>query len=432
MKRKTSALTLISTLLLLTLATQVVSRVNANFTPLPELPTPIYIRNDGSVDPPTAPLQRIGNTYTFTSNIDNTIEVQRPNIVLDGNGFALTKPAVNTEGLMMPIGWLPGVRVVGMNNVAITNIVFEGCITGVTVENSSSITISRNTIRETTSGIVVLSSSEINIIGNNIALADQSFATGIHFLPSNPEASNPYHIKIEGNQISGNSNQVPTIPPQPEQYGICGGFSDSQMTGNNLANIKGIALYYTGSNNLIAGNNFQDNYEGILFSGYSQLSVNNTIYGNNFNHNSENVVVPFIRDPPINFWDNGTVGNYWSDYNGADVNGDGVGDSPYIIETVYQDYELNKNVTVQEGKDNYPVMAPFDISSLTIELPGYAHSSPAPPSQENLSTEQFPTALVAAASGTSVAIVSVCLLVYFTKFKKATVKAENTTEKGEA
>ena len=187
-----------------------------------------------------------------------------------------------------------------------------------------------------------------------------------------------------------------------------------------------------GSNNLISGNNFQDNYEGILFSGYSQLSVNNTIYGNNFNHNSENVVVPFIRDPPINFWDNGTVGNYWSDYNGADVNGDGVGDSPYIIETVYQDYELNKNVTVQEGKDNYPVMAPFDISSLTIELPEYAHPSPAPPSQENPSTEQFPTALVAAASGTSVAIVSVYLLVYFTKFKKATVKAENTTEKGEA
>jgi parallel beta-helix repeat protein len=280
--------------------------------------------------------------------------------VLDGNGFALTKPAVNTEGLMMPIGWLPGVRVVGMNNVAITNIVFEGCITGVTVENSSSITISRNTIRETTGGIVVLSSLEINIIGNNIALSDQSFATGIHFLPSNPEASNPHHIKIEGNQISGNSNQVPTIPPQPEQYGICGGFSDSQMTGNNLANIKGIALYYTGSNNLIAGNNFQDNYEGILFSGYSQLSVNNTIYGNNFNHNSENVVVPFIRDPPINFWDNGTVGNYWSDYqtkypDATEVDNSGIADTPYTVD--------------ENNADNYPLITPVTITLTPFTIP---------------------------------------------------------------
>jgi parallel beta-helix repeat protein len=413
MKRKALALTLISTLLLTLATAQVVSRVNANFTPLPELPTPIYIKNDGSVDPPTVPLQRTGNTYTFTSNIDNTIEVQRPNIMLNGNGFALTKPAVNTEGLMMPIGWLPGVSVVGMNNVTIMDITFESCITGVTVENSSSVTISRNTIRECESGIVVLSSFDINILGNNIVY----FSTGIHFLPSNPKASSPHHIKIERNQISGNSNQVPATPPQPEQYGIWGGFSGSQMTGNNLTNIKGIALYYTGSNNLIVGNNFQDNYEGILFSEYSELSVNNTIYGNNFNHNSENVVVPFIRNPPINFWDNGTVGNYWSDYNGADVNGNGVGDTPYIIETVYQDYDLNKNVTVQEGKDNYPLMVPFDISSLTIALPEWSHLPPATPSQENPLTEPLPTALVAASTASALAGISVVLLVYLKKRK---------------
>ncbi|MCW4007812.1 MAG: hypothetical protein NWF09_03860 [Candidatus Bathyarchaeota archaeon] len=51
--------------------------VEANFTPLPELPRPIYIRNDGSIDPPLAPLRRIGEVYTFTGNINNTIEVQR-------------------------------------------------------------------------------------------------------------------------------------------------------------------------------------------------------------------------------------------------------------------------------------------------------------------------------------------------------------------
>ncbi len=194
MKKKAVA-SIVSLFVLFLVATFFTSLVSA---PLPELPTPIYIRNDGSVEPATAPLQRIGSTYTFTGKINNTIEVQSSNILIDGNGFVLTKPAVNTEGLMMPIGWLPGVHVVDISNITITNIAFEGCITGVTVENASSITISQNTIRETTSGIVVLSSSEINIIGNNITLPNQSFATGIHFLPSNPRCNRPFSYYDQG------------------------------------------------------------------------------------------------------------------------------------------------------------------------------------------------------------------------------------------
>ena len=51
----------------------------------------IYIRADGSVDPLTAPISRVDNvTYIFTDNIFNkTIEVQRKNIVVDGNGYLL-------------------------------------------------------------------------------------------------------------------------------------------------------------------------------------------------------------------------------------------------------------------------------------------------------------------------------------------------------
>lgn len=384
----------------------------ANFTPLPELPPPIYIRSDGSVDPSIAPIQHVGDTYKFTNNINNTIEVQRANVVIDGNGFTLTKPAVNTEGLMTPVGWLPGIHVVGGSNVTIEKIKFENCVTGVTVENSLDITVSENKIAAAASGVVILSSSNINIIDNNINLSNQDFATGINLLPSNPEASNPHHIRIEGNIITGTGNvTLVSPPPQPEQNGIWGGFSDSEMIGNNLTRIKGIALYYTGSNNLIAGNNFQDNYEGFLFSGSSEASVNSTIYCNNFNHNSRNVVVPFIRNPPPNFWDNGTVGNYWSDYNGKDANGDGIGDSPYIIETVYYDYDLGKNVTVQEGEDNFPLMAPVDVPN----------PSPSPsPSSSPEETEPFPTTLVIASIG-SVAIVGLGLLVYLKKRQKGSV-----------
>jgi hypothetical protein len=378
-KLKPLALTLILALLLSAVfVTSLVSLTKANFTPLPELPKPIYIRNDGSVEPSTAPLQRVGNTYTFTNNIKNTIEIQRPNIILDGNGFFLTKPAVNTEGLMMPIGWLPGVHIADISNVTITNIAFEGCVTGITAENSSSITINHNTIRETLTGIVVSSSSYVSIVGNDIALISQSFATGIVFLPGSPQESVPHHIRIEANHIVGNCQEVPNLAPQPEQYGIWGGFIDSEMTKNTLTNIKGIALYNIGANNSIVSNNFQENYEGILINTNQDVWFNNFIYGNNFNHNSENVVVGFIRNPPVNFWYNRTIGNYWSDYEGIDADGDGIGDSPYIIETTYVDYEQYRNVTVEEGRDNYPSMTPFDIASFNVEPLQPAPSSPTP------------------------------------------------------
>jgi nitrous oxidase accessory protein NosD len=43
-----------------------------------------------------------------------------------------------------------------------------------------------------------------------------------------------------------------------------------------------------------------------------------------------------------NAWDNGLEGNYWSNYNGGDSNGDGIGDTPYIID--------------QDNQDNYPLI----------------------------------------------------------------------------
>jgi len=55
----------------------------------------IYIRANGSVDPPTAPISTLNNvTYTLTDNITSTgiydsIIVERNNIVIDGDGYML-------------------------------------------------------------------------------------------------------------------------------------------------------------------------------------------------------------------------------------------------------------------------------------------------------------------------------------------------------
>jgi parallel beta-helix repeat protein len=425
MKRTAVALTFALALLSSAVAGgQFVNVGKTNFTPLPELPPPIHIRSDGSIDPSTTPIQQVGNTYILTANINSTIEVQRSNIVLDGNGYTLTKPSVDTYNLMTPVGWLPGINITDLSNITVTNFAFEGCVTGITVKNSKDITIHYNTMNNCQSGIVVMSSSDMDIVGNSLVLLKQSFASGINLLPSNPDASNPCRLKIEKNVIVGSSVKVPAPPaPQPEQYGIWGTFSESKITANNFTKIAGIALYNMESNNLIVGNNFQGNFEGILVNTNQDKFFGNTFYGNNFDHNTVNVVVPYIRNylPTSNNWDNGSVGNYWSDYNGRDSNGDGLGDSPYIIETTYTDYEQNRDVTIEEGRDNYPSMAPFDIASVNVELPQQAASSPTPSTEPQIA-EEFPATWLIATIGVATAV-CLGLVVYM---KKRNHAAKNT------
>ena len=58
------------------------------------------------------------------------------------------------------------------------------------------------------------------------------------------------------------------------------------------------------------------------------------------------------------FLDNSKEGNYWSNYHGVDANGDGIGDTPYVI-------DANRS-------DRYPLIASFNISNVPDLLPDWA------------------------------------------------------------
>ena len=96
----------------------------------------IYIRADGSIDPPTAPITSSDNvTYTFTDNIYDEIVVERDNIMVDGAGYTL-------QG----IGNGRGIDLSGRSNVTIKNTNIKNFYFGIHLSSSSNNSIIGNDI----------------------------------------------------------------------------------------------------------------------------------------------------------------------------------------------------------------------------------------------------------------------------------------------
>lgn len=369
MKRIALALTLIISLFVSIVAgVQVVEVVKANLVvPFPpDLPI-FYIRSDGTIDPPSAPLNQSGDTYFLMNNIvDYTIKIQKDNIIFDGNGHSIQASPVEPP-IMIPVGWRPAINLDKTNNITIRNVKLKGCYSAIYVEDSKNITIINNDMVGNVYGVVMRHSFDTIIIENQLI----NGSTGIIFYSS----SNNTIVK---NNISSNIEGIGFY--SASTYNNC-------IKTNNLTANTGHAIFFNGGvvNHTIIQNIIAYNRIGI---GNDLPYWNCTIYSNNFIENSENLQIMGVKAA----WDKGGVGNYWSNYNGTDANSDGIGDTPYIIDA--------NNI------DNYPLMKPVAVA----ELPDGASNNGTD------KTEPFPTTLIIA-SVITVAVVSIGLLVYFKKCK---------------
>jgi len=127
----------------------------------------IYIRADGSIDPPTALIQRNGDVYTLTGNITSDahgIVVEKDNIVVDGAGYTV-------EGMMEGASESKGIDLSSRINVTVTNIKITSFSYsyGIYLYSSSNNSISGNSITANWWGLLLYSSSNNSINGNNIA-----------------------------------------------------------------------------------------------------------------------------------------------------------------------------------------------------------------------------------------------------------------------
>jgi len=102
--------------------------------------------------------------------------------------------------------------------------------------------------------------------------------------------------------------------------------NDNYIVNNVIANNTNAGIYLSSSNhNLIVGNLLEKNLVGVHIADIA--SKNNTFYHNNFINNINQVQVFGSAK-----WDNGAEGNYWSDYSGEDPKGDGIGDTPHLLD----------------------------------------------------------------------------------------------------
>jgi hypothetical protein len=112
---------------------------------------------------------------------------------------------------------------------------------------------------------------------------------------------------------------------------------------------RGLIRLTDSQNNSIIGNFIP--YMGGSYGLYFENSSHNRILHNNFIDNLQQV---HLENSSNNTW-NGDYpqgGNYWSDYNGTDSNGDGIGDNPYVID--------------ENNQDNYPLIAQYSFSDIGI------------------------------------------------------------------
>jgi len=222
----------------------------------------IYIRADGSIDPPTAPISTSDNvTYTLTGNITSDadgIVVERDNIVVDGAGFTVQ----GTGG-----EWLRGMDLNGRTNVTIKNMEIKAFHSGVFLLgwSSSNNNISGNNITNNLIGIDLGESSSNSISGNNIT--DNAYGVVLDFTSNN---------SVSGNNITDNDGYGVWL----DESSFDNSITENNITNNNLCGWAGIQISRASDNN-ISGNIITNNGDGI----WLYLSSNNSIAGNNITDN---------------------------------------------------------------------------------------------------------------------------------------------------
>jgi len=244
-----------------------------------EAQSTIRIKADGSIDPPTAPIESTDNiTYTFTDNIyDSVVVVERNNIVIDGAGYALHGNGSGT-----------GISLSGRNHVTIKNVDISMFVTGIYLSESSSNTIANNTMSNFGSYAIRLhsigSSSNLNAIWNN-TLSGGSSSSGVYFSCDAIYMGDLSYNNISYNTIRNFGNGLFLNP----NYQVQSQMEYNVFANNDISNCTtAIRLAPSGGfctvrYNVFHGNNLLDGQYGFYLDEWYGRNIE--VYRNNFTDN---------------------------------------------------------------------------------------------------------------------------------------------------
>jgi nitrous oxidase accessory protein len=376
-----------------------------------------------SLHPPLVPMSILTYTYMGYSEpiriTANDVKLSGFTITTAGGGISATGNGIQITGNILSMGVSAtgnrtkitgniinqgsGITIKGDNNVIAQNSVLAGWNSYISCTGSFNFIEGNSIVGSTSSESLDLDGS-FNVIYGNTLTDCGSIAVG----------EPPVSVECEGNIIAKNN--------LTNSGGIHIRGSSSIICANRIAN-GGAALEVTmGYNNTFYANHIVNNTFGASV-GFDQTDISrksgpraaqNTLYHNNFISNTQQAID--WNWLGTNSWDNGKEGNYWSDYNGADWNVDGIGDVSYKLSEAISFYAPST-----QGADRYPLMSPFDVDSVSVELPEWASPlqspSPSPSLEPDSTSAPFATALVVALVIT-VTVEGIGLLIYFKKRKR--------------